>query len=216
MIDHKTGLFVTLEGGEGAGKSIQAEAICQRLQAAGHSVVLTREPGGTPLGERLRAILLDLADERLQIDSLTETLLFMATRAELVATVIRPALAHGDVVICDRFTDSTRAYQGFGRGIDLALIDTLNDAATGGLTSELVVLLDLPPTEGLARRPPSDNDDRFGREDLAFHERIRAGYRTLAAQDPSCWLIINASQPREAITDTIYQRIEQLLRERGH
>jgi dTMP kinase len=207
-------LFVTLEGGEGAGKSVQAAAMRERLQAGGHSVVVTREPGGTPLGERLRSVLLDLSSERLQIDSLSETLLFIAARAELVAALIRPALVRGDVVICDRFADSTRAYQGYGRGIDLALIDTLNAAATGGLEPDLVVLLDLAPADGLARRPVAENDDRFGREDVAFHERVRTGYCALAGQDPQRWLVIDASQPREAITDTIYQRIEQVLRER--
>lgn len=213
MADH-TGLFVTLEGGEGAGKSVQADAIRERLQADGHSVVVTREPGGTPLGERLRSVLLDLSSERLQIDSLSETLLFIAARAELVAAVIRPALAHGDVVICDRFADSTRAYQGYGRGIHLGLIDTVNAAATGGLEPDLVVLLDLTPADGLARRPAAENDDRFGREDVAFHERVRAGYAKLAAQSPQCWLVIDASLPRETITDTICPRVEQLLRER--
>ncbi len=173
-----SGLFVTFEGGEGAGKSVQAEAIRRRLQAARCFVVVTREPGGTPLGERLRSILLDLSAERLRIDPLSETLLFIAARAELVATVIRPALARGDVVVCDRFADSTRAYQGFGRGIDLTLIDKLNAAATGVLEPDLVVLLDLPPAAGLARRPPPDNDDRFGQEDIAFHERVRHGYRS--------------------------------------
>jgi len=209
------GLFVTLEGGEGAGKSVQAEAVRERLQAAGYSVVVTREPGGTPLGERLRAILLDLSSDRLQIGPLSETLLFIAARAELVATVIRPALARGDVVVCDRFAGSTSAYQGFGRGIDLALIAKLNAAATDSLEPDLVVLLDLPPDEGLARRASSDNDDRFGREDVAFHERVRAGYRALAANDPGRWLVIDASQPREAITDIVWQRLEKELSRRS-
>ncbi len=213
---HPKGLFVTLEGGEGVGKSVQADALRERLQAGGHSVAVTREPGGTPLGERLRSVLLDLSSERLQIDSLTETLLFMAARAELVVTVIQPALARGDIVVCDRFADSTRAYQGYGRGIDLALIDKLNAAATGGLEPDLVVLLDLAPADGLARRPAAENDDRFGREDVAFHERVREGYRALAGHASQRWLVIDASQPRESITDMIYQRIEQLLRERGH
>ena len=214
MSDREKGLFVTLEGGEGAGKSVQAAAICQRLQDSRRSVVVTREPGGTPLGERLRAILLDLADERLKIEPLSETLLFIAARAELVATVIRPALSRGDVVICDRFADSTRAYQGFGRGIELARIDALNDAATLGLTPDLTVLLDLAPAQSLARRPAAENDDRFGREGLSFHERVRAGYLALAEGAPEHWLVIDASQEREAITDAICQRIEQLLPER--
>ena len=180
MATHHNGLFVALEGGEGAGKSVQATALREQLQTSGYAVTLTREPGGTPLGERLRDVLLDLSGERVRLDPLSEMLLFVAARAELVQTVIRPALERGDVVICDRFADSTRAYQGFGRGIDLSLIDNVNAVATGGLEPDLVVLLDLSPAGGLSRRPPSGNDDRFGREDIAFHERVRAGYATLA------------------------------------
>jgi dTMP kinase len=203
------GLFIALEGGEGAGKSVQAEALGARLEAAGRSVVVTREPGGTPLGERLRSVLLDLSGT--QIDPLSETLLFMAARAELVATTVRPALARGDVVVCDRFADSTRAYQGFGRGIDLAVIDKLNAIATGGLEPDVVVLLDLAPAEGLARRPASGKSDRFEQEELAFHERVRNGYRTLAANDPERWLVIDAAQPREAITEAICARLAPKL-----
>ena len=209
MTANRKGLFVTLEGGEGAGKSVQCDAVRDHLGATGHSVTVTREPGGTALGERLRAILLDLSSEHLHIDPFSETLLFLAARAELVTTVIRPALERGDIVVCDRFADSTRAYQGFGRGVDVELIDNLNAAATGGLEPDITVLLDLAPAEGLARRPSADNDDRFGREDVAFHERVRSGFRTLAAGDPDRWLVIDASQPRDAITEAICERITQ-------
>jgi dTMP kinase len=203
----RRGLFVTLEGGEGAGKSVQSAALRERLCADGHTVVVTREPGGTPLGERLRSILLDLSSDALSIDPFSETLLFLAARAELVTTVVRPALERGDIVICDRFADSTRAYQGFGRGVDVELIDNLNAAATGGLEPNLTVLLDLPPEQGLARRPAQGNDDRFEREDLAFHERVRAGFQTLARAQPDRWLVLDASLAADAITDAICERV---------
>jgi len=204
-----SGLFITLEGGEGAGKSYQQEALAQRIEARGLSVTRAREPGGTPLGERLREIALDLGERQVELDALSETLLFMAARAELVAGVIAPALARGEVVLCDRFADSTRAYQGFGRGVDLSVIDQLNAVATGGLRPDLTVLLDLPPAAGLARA--SETADRFGREDAAFHERVREGYRTLAAREPERWLAVDATQTAEAVLDAIWRRIEPLL-----
>jgi dTMP kinase len=206
------GLFITLEGGEGAGKSSTAEALTQRLEARGLTVVHAREPGGTPLGERLREILLDLGERNVALDALSETLLFMAARAELVVSVIAPALERGEIVICDRFADSTRAYQGFGRGVDLTTIDQLNAVATRGLRPDLTVLLDLPSAEGLARA--SNTADRFGREDTAFHKRVREGYRTLAAREPERWLAVDAGQPPEAVLDAIWQRVEQLLEAR--
>jgi len=202
-------LFITLEGGEGAGKSLQQEALARRVQARGRSVVCTREPGGTPLGERLREVLLDLGERSVTLDALSETLLFMAARAELVASVIAPALERGAVVLCDRFADSTRAYQGFGRGLDLDAIDQLTAVATGGLRPDLTVLLDLPPAEGLSRA--SGTADRFGREDEAFHERVRDGYLTLAAREPERWLVVDATQTPEAVLDAIWQRVEPLL-----
>ena len=202
-------LFITLEGGEGAGKSLQQEALARRVQARGRSVVCTREPGGTPLGERLREVLLDLGERSVTLDALSETLLFMAARAELVASVIAPALERGAVVLCDRFADSTRAYQGFGRGLDLDAIDQLTAVATGGLRPDLTVLLDLPPAEGLSRA--SGTADRFGREDEAFHEHVRDGYLTLAAREPQRWLVVDATQTPEAVLDAIWQRVEPLL-----
>jgi dTMP kinase len=123
--------------------------------------------------------------------------------------VIAPALERGDIVLCDRFADSTRAYQGFGRGVDLAVIDELNAVATGGRQPDLTVLLDLPPEEGLARA--TETGDRFGREDEAFHERVRAGYRTLAAQEPERWLVVDAAQTPDMVLDAIWPRVESLL-----
>jgi dTMP kinase len=208
-------MFVTLEGGEGAGKSVQCEALQTRLTGEGYAVVATREPGGTPLGERLRDILLGLTNDHTPIDPMSETLLFLAARAELVTTVIRPALERSDIVICDRYADSTRAYQGFGRDVDLNVIDEVNAAATGGLEPDLTVLLDLSPNAGLARRPTGGNDDRFGREDIAFHERVRSGFLTLASANPERWLVIDASMELATITETICKRIAYVLAASG-
>jgi dTMP kinase len=217
LVDHphpaaalpQRGIFVTLEGGEGAGKSLQARALAGRLREREVPVVSTREPGGTPLGERMRAVLLDEAATGLSLDPLTETLLFVAARAELVATVIAPALEDGRAVICDRFGDSTAAYQGFGRGVDLSVIERLNEIACRGLRPGLTVLLDLPAAEGLRRT--GSTADRFGREQLDFHERVRAGYLELARREPGRWLVIDAGEPPEAVTDAIWRALEPLL-----
>ena len=207
------GLFVTLEGGEGAGKSVQVSALARCLESSGRTVRRTREPGGTALGERLRDIALGLASdgESLGLDPLSETLLFIAARAELVEAVIAPALSRGETVVCDRFADSTLAYQGFGRGIALDKIERLNEVATGGLQPHLTVLLDLPAADGLARAGKDGGSDRFERETLDFHERVRAGYRTLAEREPERWLVIDASQPSEAVTEQIWQQLEPML-----
>ncbi len=199
------GLFITLEGGEGAGKSVQLEALTTELSRLGKHVVTTREPGGTPLGERLREVLLDIDSE---FDPLAEALLFAAARAELVTTVIKPALDRGDFVICDRYSDSTVAYQGYASEVDLMSIGQLNQIATGGLLPDLTVLLDLPVEVGMQR---SGGDDRFESEDLAFHERVRKGYLALAEHDSERWLVVDATQDRVAITSQILERVETLL-----
>jgi dTMP kinase len=209
----RRGLFITLEGGEGAGKSTQAAALTERLEAEGVHVVRTREPGGTPLGERLRDIALDLSSGGdMALDPLTETLLFVAARAELVASVISPALEAGAIVVCDRFSDSTLAYQGFGRGVNLETIERLNTDAARGLRPDVTVLLDLPVKEGLSRTGAAGQADRFGREEEVFHERVRKGYRTLAGREPERWLVVDASQPPDAVTEQIWQRVEPLLK----
>jgi dTMP kinase len=205
------GLFITLEGGEGAGKSLQAEALARRLEAASLTVVRTREPGGTPLGERLRDVLLDLSRTNSKLMPLTEALLFIAARTELVARVIAPALERGEPVVCDRFGDSTLAYQGYGRNVNLDLIERLNAAATQGLRPQLTVLLDLAVDEGLARTGAEGRADRFGREERAFHERVRQGYQALAAQEPDRWLIVDALLPPDAVTQQIWTRLKPLL-----
>jgi len=192
------GRFIAIEGGEGAGKSRLQAALGERLRAAGRDVELTREPGGTELGEQIRALV--LAQRALETD-LTELLLFEAARAQLVATVIRPALARGAVVICDRFASSSVAYQGFGRGMGREIVERANAIATGGLMPDLTLLLDLPADEGLARRAGAGTENHFDRETLAFHERVRAGYHDIARESPDTWRVIDASQPFDAVLD---------------
>ena len=198
------GIFITLEGGEGAGKSVQLEAVAARLRDQGSTVTTTREPGGTPLGERLRDVLLGL-DSRLE--PLTEAMLFAAARAQLRTTLIQPALDRGETVICDRYADSTVAYQGYASEVNLMSVSQLNQIATNGLLPDLTVLLDIPVDEGLQR---AGGLDRFESEDIAFHERVRAGYLSLAEYHPERWLVVDATQAREAITEQILARIESI------
>lgn len=186
-----------LEGGEGAGKSRLQAALGERLRAAGYAVDLRREPGGTPLGERIR----DLINAESLDDALAELLLFEAARAHLVEKVIRPALGSGTHVLCDRFTASSVAYQAFGRGLDRVTVGRANDIATGGLAPDLVLLLDLPPEVGLARRHGGGDVTHFDALPLAFHERVRAGYVELAREQSPTWRIIDATQPFEAVLE---------------
>lgn len=197
-------LFITFEGGEGCGKSTQARALYRRLSSSGIPVVLTHEPGGTPLGNSLRRWLKGGGE----IDPETELLLFTASRAHLVARVIRPALEKGTVVICDRFADSTIVYQGYGRGLDLALIEAANNIASQGLRPDLTVLLDIDAERGLARKRLRD---RFEREEIAFHQRVRDGYLEMAKVDPGRWLVIDGSLPKKEIERLIWERVAPLL-----
>jgi len=196
-------LFITFEGGEGSGKSTQARALYRHLLSLDIPVLLTHEPGGTPLGRSLRRWLKDKG----QIDPVTELLLFNASRAHLISEVIRPALDQGTVVICDRFAESTMAYQGYGRRLDLDLVNTVNNAATQGLKPDLVVFLNIPVDHGLARK---GSRDRFEREDVAFHERVRAGYLQMAGDDPERWLIIDGRLPKSDIQRLVWNRVQRL------
>jgi dTMP kinase len=202
-----TGLFITFEGGEGSGKSTQADLLAQRLEAAGQRVPRLREPGGTPLGEELRQLLLH---RQTAMSPTAELLLFLAARAELVRSVLQPALAEEAIVICDRFSDSTFAYQGYGRGLDLAELRRLNAFATDGLVPDLTVLLDLPVAAGRARK--QRDEDAFQREDDAFHERVRQGYLELARQDPDRWLVLDATLPVEELARAIAKRALSIAR----
>jgi dTMP kinase len=205
-------LFITFEGGEGSGKSYQARALYRRLTDLAIPVRLTREPGGTPFGERLGRWLKRAGDT--EIAPLTELMLFNACRAQSVAEVIKPALASGKVVISDRYADSTTVYQGYGRGLDLAMVRVVNKAATQGLKPDLTILLDIAAEEGLARKLAGKRD-RFEREALAFHRKIRQGYLKLAEAEPKRWLVIDGAQPKKKIADIIWPKVRQLISEKG-
>jgi dTMP kinase len=205
------GLFITFEGCEGCGKSTQAALLHRRLIEGKTPCVLTQEPGGTPLGERVRDLL--KVKREFSISPLAELLLFNACRAQLVLDVIRPALDDGKVVICDRFDDSTSVYQGCGRGLGLALAHRVNELATGGLKPDLTILLDIPAQTGLQRKS-GRHTDRFEAEDIAFHESIRNGYLKMATTEPARWMILSADQDIEVISSLIWQPVEQLLRDR--
>jgi dTMP kinase len=201
-------LFITFEGGEGCGKSVQAKALFRRLLQLAIPVLLTHEPGGTPFGKKLGRWLKWAQDA--DISPLTELMLFNASRAQLVAEVIQPNLKSGKVVISDRYADSTTVYQGYGRGLELAMVKATNNAATQGLKPGLTILLDIPVEEGLARKR-AKKQDRFEQETLAFHNRVREGYLKLAADEPERWLVVDARQSKEKIADIIWQRVSQLI-----
>ena len=203
------GRFVTLEGIEGAGKSTVARLVCATLERAGLRVHVTREPGGTPLAERVRQLVLEHGEEPLT--PLTETLLMFAARALHVDGVIRPALASGTWVVCDRFTDATRAYQGSGRGVAPALIEALATAVHGDLIPDCTLLLDVPVATGLARARARTgaHTDRFETETAAFFERVRAGYLALARAEPRRFRVIDANAP----LDVVEARVGAILAE---
>jgi dTMP kinase len=208
------GRFITFEGPEGGGKTTQVAHLCRRLEQAGVLVYQTREPGGTPAGGELRAML--LVPDRPSLAPETEALLMCADRAQHVAEVIRPALAAGMVVVCDRYADSTLAYQGFGSGVDLASLEAVNRFATGGLLPDLTVLIDLDVRIGLERKHSAS---RAGREDLnridlrdvSYHERVRDGFLTLARRSPKRFLVVDGTQAPESISDRIWERVTRLV-----
>ena len=191
------GFFITFEGIEGCGKTTQLRLLKERLEASGERVGSTREPGGCPIADKMRAILLDA--ENSAITPLAELLLYAAARAQHVREVIVPALERGEIVLCDRFTDATVAYQGDGRGLDSATIEQLNLLATGGLQPGLTVLIDCPVQVGLARAlariesTDGAREERFELESVRFHERVRAGYLRLAASSPERFLVVDGS-----------------------
>jgi dTMP kinase len=222
-------MFITFEGVEGSGKSTQVKLLAERLREAGYAVQRTREPGGTPLANAVRAVILHPDESIRALDGahllssdgpaepvlpITELLLLSAARAQLVAR-IREWLAAGDIVLSDRYADATRAYQGAGRGLSEATIATLEQLATGGLRSDLTFLFDLPVAEGLrrkrAQRAASGEWNRLDAEGEAFHERVRAGYRALAAAEPQRWMVLDATQPPEALAGEIWRTVEQRL-----
>ena len=201
-------LFITFEGSEGCGKSTQARALWRKLSRLGIPTVLTHEPGGTDLGNQLRRVLKKGRQDK--ISPIAELFLFAACRIQLVTEVIRPSLQQGKVVICDRFYDSTTAYQGYGRELNLDTVKKTNDLATQGTKPDLTIFLDIPTREGL-RRKSSRSNDRFEAENIAFHHKVRAGYLKLAAEEPGRWLVIDATLPRARISKLILDRVKQLL-----
>lgn len=191
-------MFITLEGPEGAGKSSQLQPLAAFLRERGYDVITTREPGGTPIGDQIRAVLHDTANTAMT--PAAEVLLYSASRAQLVGEVIRPTLARGAIVLCDRFADSTLAYQGYGRGLDLDALQALTAFATGNLKPNLTLLMDLDVAVGLARRRDGGEEmNRLDLETIEFHNRVRTGYRTLAAAEPWRWVTIDADQAWEAV-----------------
>ena len=195
------GLLITIEGIEGAGKTTLAAALAERLRSRGNEVVVTSEPGGGPIGERIRRILLDPSNS---ITDRAELLLFEAARAQHVETLIRPALERGAVVICDRYTDSSIAYQGAARGLGTEAVRQLNDFATGGLRPDLTILLDLPAQDGLARQ---SRVDRVSSEGQAFHEAVRQGFLEAAKAEPDAFVVIDASKPFQLVVEEAVEAV---------
>ena len=202
--------FIVFEGGDGSGKSTQTRVLVRRLRRRGYSVLLTHEPGGTLLGEALRRLLKGRSD----ISPVSELLMFSAARAQLVEKVLLPALQDGVVVICDRFTASTVAYQGYGRGLDPELIHQLNLTATRGLVPDMTLLLDLPMAEGLARKGNADADT-FDAAPMEFHQRVREGDLSQARDARSSWEVLDASQSARALGIAIWAKVQPLLLQRG-
>jgi dTMP kinase len=207
----RRGPFITIEGPEGAGKTTQAERLDATLRARGLRVRRTREPGGTEFGERIRELL--LAPSATPHDPLADALLFNAARRQLVEEVIEPELAAGTVVICARYADSTRAYQGYGGGLPLAELKHLEEVATGGLTPDLTILLDLPVEVGLGRKGAADQT-RFETDyDVSFHRRVRNGFLAMAVAEPGRFVVVDATAPEDAVADRILRAVESHVRD---
>ncbi|HNZ48292.1 MAG TPA: dTMP kinase [Candidatus Hydrogenedentes bacterium] len=200
-----TGLFITLEGGEGSGKSTQIGLLSQWLRQQGYEVLATREPGGTPLAEEIRTLLMVPRSEKMS--SLAELFLYQAARAQHVQEVIRPALLRGAVVLCDRFTDSTRAYQGAGRTLPDETVVQLNQLAAQDIQPDITFILDLPEEAGMQRARDRGSDDRMMTEALAFHRNIRAAFQRLAKEEPDRITMVDGTLSREAVLAVLQERI---------
>ncbi|HTL61965.1 MAG TPA: dTMP kinase [Nitrospira sp.] len=211
---HPRGAFLTFEGPEGSGKSTQILYLTRTLRNAGYHVTATREPGGTKIAEAIRKTLLSATSHE-PITAESEALLMLAARSQHVAQLIRPAVARGSVVLCDRFADSTFAYQGFGRGLSLSWLRTANEAATGGVMPDLTLLLDVPASVGLRRRGQAGgNPNRLDREALTFHQRVRRGFLSLASQARRRVKLIDADRPAEVVRAEIEALVLGWLRTR--
>ena len=201
-------LFVTFEGGEGCGKSLQSRILVRRLNQMAVPSILIHEPGGTPLGEKVRYLLKQACE--IPISPLTELMLFNASRSQLIQEIIRPNLDAGTNVICDRFSDSTIAYQSYGRGLDLDIVREINQIASQGLKPDLTFLLDVPPEIGLSRKKTGAND-RFEQEALLFHRKVREGFLKMATEEPQRWVIIDSTLNKNHIADLIWERTKSRL-----
>jgi dTMP kinase len=206
-------MFITFEGPEGSGKSTQVRLLASKLLQLGQDVLVTREPGGTPIGEQIRDVIHSLKNTDMQ--ERTEILLFQASRAQLVAQVIRPHLLKGGVVLCDRYADSTLAYQGYGYGGDLEQLRNLIAFATGGLQPDLTLLLDMDAEAGLKRRISGGEWNRLDALDLSFHRRVREGYHCLVQASPQRWVIIDADQPVQSVQVEIQRVVLDRLNIQG-
>ena len=202
-------MFITLEGPDGSGKTTQVAPLTEFLTQLGYQVIITREPGGTPIGDQIRQVLSDLKNTGM--DPRSETLLFLAARAQLVEQVIKPRLEQGYIVLCDRYADSTMAYQGYGHQNDLDQISSLINFATGGLKPDLTLLLDVGAETGLKRKSEGTEWNRLDAYSLEFHERVRKGYAELARAEPERWVVIDADQPADKIQERIRQVIQSRL-----
>jgi dTMP kinase len=208
-------MFITFEGGEGSGKSTQIRLTTAYLQKNGHNVLVTREPGGTPIGNQIRGVLLENM-ENTEMNARTELLLFCASRAQLVAEVIVPHLKSGGIVLCDRYTDSTYAYQGYGHGLNLEALRNVIDFATGSLRPDLTLYLDITPEAGLRRRASGmmfgEEWNRLDDKEMAFHQRVYKGYRELLLKEPARFAEINADDTEEAVQTAIQHTLAQWLK----
>ena len=207
-------LFITFEGPDGSGKSTQINLVVDYLTRQGYEVLCTREPGGTAIGDQIRQVVHDIGNT--EMSARAEILLYSASRAQLVEQVILPHLAQGGVVLCDRYADSTYAYQGYGRQLDFETLRLVTHFATQGLKPNLTIYLDLEVTEGLRRKTAANMTgegewNRMDQLELAFHQRVRAGYLEMAQAEPERWLIVDASAPVAQINQIICQRLEQVL-----
>lgn len=196
-------MFITFEGPEGSGKSTHIPDVAEFLRAAGYDVLTTREPGGTSIGDQIREVLMSMKNQELQ--PRTEILLFLAARAQLVEEVIKPALQDGKIILCDRYGDSTLAYQGYGHGLDLDILRSMLDFATAGLKPDLTILLDIDVSEGLKRKRNKDEWNRMDAFEVSFHDRVRLGYYALMEAEPDRWQVIDTARPREIVQQDIRQ-----------
>jgi dTMP kinase len=209
-IQNSKGLFISFEGIEGCGKTTQAKLLARWLKGRGHQVIVTREPGGPPIAEKIRKVLLDSKNHHMS--PLTELLLLQASRAQHLAQVIVPALKAGKIVICDRFADSSTAYQGYGRGMGLEMVNQLNRIAVDGCWPKLTLVFDLPVEQGFARAAGRKRAlDRMEKQERAFHQKVRRGYKEIARQDPRRVKLLDGSQPPDVIQAAARQLVLELL-----